>query len=615
MRQGLSFNKLSACACFLLLGLFSLVGYLNVSEHAFADGSYTPPGMTGIATVPGSWESKPDPRVVGLKEGWQSGSGLGWQSTLVPGAWNTGDLSKGSMAGGIMWYRLQVVIPDDQTWHVRLNGFNQKAKVWVNGQLAASSDLPYLPLEFNLPSLPSAAAQIVVRVDSRRDQFGLVPAKKGSTSDQPYGEGWWNWGGLIRSVEWWPIQKVQIDRVWNTTQIQGSDVNTTLRADFSNPGSTEISLQAAGSMGSVSLSKQNIVLAPGERKTLSWQAQFDLDQLWTPNNPQLMDVDLSATTPDSQDQWHSRAGLRTVEVKNGKLYLNGQLFRVFGVNLHEQTTTGWASSSQEQDQLIDLAKQSGANIIRTHYPLSTRMLDRADQQGLLVWDEIPLWQPNATAIGSSVLRGRANDALREMILRDRGHPSVMTWSIGNEYQISVGNANLQKWITQAVQTWQQYDGTLPLSVVLQPSYISGKVWQPLQIIGINSYVGWYGGSLSAVPGYLKSWRGKIAPNQALIMSEFGAEAVPGVSGLAFGGYDYQAKFLSTTLKNLSANKNWSGGMVWVLKDFACRPGWLGGNKTLPNPPYNNKGLLDQNNIPKPSWQAIHDQFVQLNSGS
>jgi hypothetical protein len=80
-----------------------------------------------------------------------------------------------------------------------------------------------------------------------------------------------------------------------------------------------------------------------------------------------------------------------------------------------------------------------------------------------------------------------------------------------------------------------------------------------------------------------------------------------------GGYGYQSQWLTTTLQSLVASSKWSGGLVWALRDFACRPGWKGGNTLQPNPPYNNKGLFTTGNVAKPSAAVISENFKKLNN--
>jgi beta-galactosidase/beta-glucuronidase len=236
-------------------------------------------------------------------------------------------------------------------------------------------------------------------------------------TSEPYHEGWWNWGGLIRDVEAWPVQQTVIEHVWNRTSIKSNTASTELMANITNSTSQPSNITASGTMDTKQLTPQTVQLMPGETKTVSWKLSFPTTKLWSTHNPQLLDVHVSTQGTAKVDQWNGQVGLRTIQIKSGKLYLNNQLLRVFGVNFHEATATGWASTPEQQDQLLQLAQQTGANIIRSHYPLSPRIIDAADRMGLLVWDEIPVWQPQPSTLAEPLERSRARQAFQEMMTK------------------------------------------------------------------------------------------------------------------------------------------------------------------------------------------------------
>ncbi|MFQ3672095.1 MAG: glycoside hydrolase family 2 TIM barrel-domain containing protein [Aggregatilineales bacterium] len=150
--------------------------------------------------------------------------------------------------------------------------------------------------------------------------------------------------------------------------------------------------------------------------------------LWSLETPQLYDAAVTLSSGDLQDTFSARVGLREAVFKDDGFYLNGQRVQLRGLNRHQTFPFfGAAAPARLQRKDADILKyELGLNIVRTsHYPQSRHFLDRCDEIGLLVFEEIPGWQ----FIGDEDWKCIAIENVREMIQRDWNHPSIVIWGV------------------------------------------------------------------------------------------------------------------------------------------------------------------------------------------
>ena len=151
--------------------------------------------------------------------------------------------------------------------------------------------------------------------------------------------------------------------------------------------------------------------------------------LWDLDHPHLYDIDVKYEVYDKvYDQKHVRFGFRDIKFKADGFYLNGELIKLSGLNRHQSYPyVGYAMPKGAQYEDVDILKDFlGVDIVRSsHYPCSTHFLDRADEKGLLVLEEIPGWQ----YIGDDLFKEISYISLKNMIIRDRNHPSVCMWGV------------------------------------------------------------------------------------------------------------------------------------------------------------------------------------------
>jgi beta-glucuronidase len=372
-------------------------------------------------------------------------------------------------------------------------------------------------------------------------------------------------------------------------------------------------------------------IAAGATRTFTGQAILAKPQLWSPASPHLYDVTLDADVAQpagASGEWMPvahyflRSGVRSIQVSpEGTLLLNGRRLDFRGVGLVEDSKRlGAALDDQTRRSLVAQVKALGATTIRSQYPLDERLEELADENGLLLWSEIPVDKIPPGQLGSWMVRGRAIRKLRENILTNSSHPSIIVWSIANELDPRP-DAGQGAYISLAVGLAHELDPTRPvgLAVAAYPSVgCQARYYAPLDVIGLNDYFGWYPGPVgdlknrNGLSGYLDAmhacYRGK-----ALIVTEFGAEANRQGPAAEPGTYAFQRDFVKFHLRVFAAKPWLSGAIYWALQEFRVRPGWNGGNPR-PTPPIHAKGLISFSGALKPAYydvQKIYRATTQL----
>ena len=179
----------------------------------------------------------------------------------------------------------------------------------------------------------------------------------------------------------------------------------------------------------------------------------------------------------------------------GRVELNGREVNLRGASIHEDNPIlGAALGRPQMRRTMEYLRSLGAHMTRAHYPLHPYFLELADRKGILVWSEIPVYRMRSSLFANTEVRSKALRMLREEILRDRNHPSVMVWSIGNENASRPGTG-LRKYIRKAERVTQELDPTRLVGIATSgfPTVEKQQIYTELDVLGINDYFGWYGG--------------------------------------------------------------------------------------------------------------------------
>jgi len=294
--------------------------------------------------------------------------------------------------------------------------------VWLNGKEIAAHKDGYTPFEARLTGLLNEGENLItVKIDGSENPE--IPPFGGQIDYLTY-------AGIYRDVWLKLTDAISIRNIKIETANELSD-SKAVKVDciLANPRELELSgtLQAELCTldGQVVQSKKTEI--SGDKITLSFEQLSGL-ALWELDAPQLYCVKLIASTPHGNDELSARFGFRSARFTPDGFLLNGKPLKIRGLNRHQSFPyVGYAMGQRAQKKDADLLKDLlKCNLVRTsHYPQSTYFLDRCDEIGLLVFEEIPGWQH----IGGGAWKDEAVENVRRMVERDWNHPAIILWGV------------------------------------------------------------------------------------------------------------------------------------------------------------------------------------------
>jgi beta-galactosidase len=317
----------------------------------------------------------------------------------------------------VSWYRRHITVPakwKGHLLHLTFDGVMIAAEVWVNGKFAGAHKGGYTP--FTLDITPYALFGkdnvVAVRVDST-ERPDIPPC--GGVID------YLTFGGIYRDVRLTVKEPVHIHDVFARPSRKALSATVTVANDQAYARETEITIKLGAKT-----CRETVIVGPGERLGVEFAIKNLSIAPWELDQPTLHDFTVSL---DNGDSVTTRLGFRDARfAPDGKFYLNGKQVKLFGLDRHQTFPfLGGAAPERLQRRDADILKyELGLNIVRTsHYPQSSHFLDRCDEIGLFVFEEIPGW----SHIGDAAWKEVSKQELREMIVRDRNHPSIVLWGV------------------------------------------------------------------------------------------------------------------------------------------------------------------------------------------
>ena len=515
-------------------------------------------------------------------------------------------------------------LPAGFAWALHFEQVRRVVKVTLNGTVVGVHSDPYVPFTLAAPSLRQGARnQLVLDVDDRK---GAEPR-----------EGWWNWGGVTRPITLVPQGPVVLSDWALMPRLDCNSAGHCQDGQFVLDGTlTNRSSQTARPSVSVRLTapRSHVVtkaviagplLAPGQSAPLTARIHVNgAPEPWSPKDPAryFADVTTRDGTGTVAQVDHTRPGLRSVIVRNGHLVLNGRRIALRGASIQEDMPgRGPALTDADIDAVVGELKAVHANVTRSHYLLTDRLLDRLDAAGILVWTQAPIFHrdvllrtPNQRAAALATVRGT--------ILAARRHPSTLVYSVANELNPTPSTEpTTQAYLLAAAQEARALDPSVPVSVdiLAYPSLPYDPTYRAFEVLGINSYFGWYPGkpsrptgSIAQLAPYVNMWHARY-PRQALMLTEFGAEATENGPASEKQTYAFQANYVKQMLAAVGRSSA-DGAIYWTLREFAVKPFWDGLENNTPRPSIatdsiHNKGLITYAGKPKPAWRVAAREFA------
>jgi beta-galactosidase/beta-glucuronidase len=523
-------------------------------------------------------------------------------------------------------YRLRFLAPETPRgfrWLIQFESVRRNAAVYLNGRRIGRNVDPYTPFTVEARGLrPGRENELEVEVDGRKNP--QLP------------EGWWNWNGIVRPVHLIPAGRAHIQDLGAMSRVRCRGPARNCRAKLLLDGvlerravkmlepTLEVRLRSPG--GRTVEKTFKLPRQRSERKRLQLELPVPAPELWSPDAPNLYSARIVLRDRGEVVQVVRRAvGLRSVEVKNGLLYLNNRRINLHGASIHEDMPgDGAALTPGEMNQIVSDLKELGANLTRAHYLMNERLLARFDRAGIMVWSQAPIWQRDhgAQLLWRPNERRRALQTVERTVTAARDHPSVITHSVANELSFTPDTKpGTARFLVAAQQIARDVDPTLPISVDIKgrPGFMEQFTYHRFDMLGINQYFGWYHWveDFSLLEPYYREMH-DLYPEHALVMTEWGAEARPELAAAPpelKGGYSFQAFHAQRTLDAIDHLSDFlSGAIYWTLREFEIYPGWTGGAGRRP-PQFepntrHHKGLIGYTGERKPAFWIVRDRYLR-----
>ncbi|WP_345949734.1 beta-galactosidase GalB [Mucilaginibacter sp. PAMB04274] len=366
-----------------------------------------------------------------------------WRLLTVPHDWSIeGDFSKnhpvgpdgGALPGGIGWYRKTFNVPvsyKDKKVYIDFDGVYCRSTIWINGHKLGYRPNGFISFRYDLtPYLNFDKSNVIsVKVDN---------------SQQPNSR-WYSGSGIYRNV-WLVVQNQTAIDHWGSF-VTSKDVDNAMASVNLNLTVANYNLAAKEvTVVSTILNAEQKVVATARSKVALQTTRSQVSQSFKVTNPQLWSVERPylytvisriENAKGVLSQYTTPLGIRYFKFDSKKgFYLNGKPLKILGVcNHHDLGALGAAFNVRAAERQLELLRAMGCNAIRTsHNPPAPELLDLADRMGFLIMDEaFDMWEKEKIKYDYHLSFKEWHERdLQDQILRDRNHPSVFCWSIGNE---------------------------------------------------------------------------------------------------------------------------------------------------------------------------------------
>ncbi len=514
---------------------------------------------------------------------------------LVPGDWNSQE-EKLFYYEGTLWYKKSFDIPNydsSKRYYLHFGAVNYRADIYVNGQKLGMHKGGFTPFNFEMTKHVKATDNfVIVRVDNKR-AADEVPTLNTD---------WWNYGGITRDVTIYELSPTFIEDY--SLQLDKSKKNVIagfIQLNGDNKANSKVSV----SIPELKINKSYTADQEGQIKL---EIPIKKYEAWSDTNPKLYEVIITS----QEDKISDKIGFRTIETKGSDIVLNGKTVFLKGICIHEENVMrgGRAHSMEDARMLLGWAKELGCNFVRlAHYPHNENMARLADEMGLLLWEEIPVYW--TIQWGNTETYKKAEQQLSEVINRDKNRASVIIWSMANETPMSDERL---RFLSKLVDATRQLDNQRLISAALEDHgkesdnnimVVEDPFAEKVDILSFNQYYGWYGGDIDNI----KNIRWEIDMDKPVIISEFGAGALQGyhADNMTRWSEEFQELLYEETLPTLAKIPQLSGITPWILADFRSPRRML-----IPyQDGWNRKGLISETGNRKKAFFTLQQFYSEL----
>jgi len=499
-----------------------------------------------------------------------------WDRIKVPSSWNLERKELHYFDGTGIYTRTFRYIPKEkeERLFLRMEGSSYRTSIFFNRQFIGTHDGSSTPFNVDVTDYLETENRIVITADARRSPQ-RIPM---DNTD------WFNYGGIYRDVFLVRVPKVFIKDWFIRLTPDGSYSNIT--ADISIAGSNYYDGSGAVKLIIKDLNIETEIKISNGKAKVNIPVKAGNLSLWSPDNPKLYDVTLNFFGGGCADTVNDCVGFREIKVKGNDIILNGKKIFLKGICVHEDHHILGKSTNEDviRSTIRDLKELNGNYLRLAHYPHDARFAKIADEEGVLLWEEVPVYW--AIAFENPASYADAENQLAELVLRDRNRASVIIWSVGNE---NADTDDRLTFMSKLANKARELDDSRLVSAAClidgAALLIRDRLADVLDVIGINEYYGWYDPDFNKLPKILSNSN----PDKPVLICEFGGCARSGQRGTEHDLFteDKQKRIYEQQIEAIKKCSYIAGITPWILYDFRC-PRRLNRHHEH----FNRKGLID-----------------------
>ena len=506
-----------------------------------------------------------------------------WDFVNLPHSWNAIDGQDGDndFYRGTCYYAKQFMkasLPVADRYYLEIKGANSSADVYVNGKKLAHHDGGYSTWRVDITEALEVNNLLVIAVDNKANEV-VYPQMADFTF----------YGGLYRDVNIIAVSESHFDLDYYggygiavTPVVEGTTAKVGVEVFVTNKTDDQVMVYR------IKDAEGKVI---GSISSEDTAALFDIENvhLWNGRkDPYLYVAEVALVEGETVvDAVATRFGCRTFEIDtdNGFI-LNGKEYPLRGVSRHQDRWgLGNALLPEHHEEDMDLICEMGATTIRlAHYQHDQYFYDLCDERGLVIWAEIPY-------ISKHMPTGRENtiSQMKELIVQNYNHPSIVVWGLSNEISIAGSDEDLLENHNILNDMCHEMDPTrLTTIAAVSMCPLTDPYLQVPDVVSYNHYFGWYGGDTSMNGPWFDKFH-ETYPNIPIGCSEYGCEALNWHSSEPFQGdytEEYQAYYHEELIKQLFSRKYMWATHVWNMFDFGADARNEGGENGQ-----NHKGLV------------------------
>lgn len=512
----------------------------------------------------------------------------------VPGAWNVQDEAL-TWYDQWMWMKrpFNTTKASGERQFLYFEAANYETVVYLNGQRIGENKGGFTPFCFEVSQvLKEGENTLIVGVNAEQDET-TIPPKRAD---------WANYGGITR-----PVHLVHVPQTFVSTyrvglSQSGDAIEFSAHLDGVDAGkSVRLHIPELGIDRSFTGDSEGRIAG-----RLSVPRQL---QRWSPEDPQLYEVHVASAGESIVD----RIGFRTItRTASGDILLNGKPIWLRGISMHEETLGSipdrYMTAAAAEAQLREIKYGLNGNFVRlAHYPHAETVLRVADELGLLVWSEIPVYWD--VGFDDPKILSLARSIQAENIYRDANRASIVIWSVANE---TITSEARNVFLRQLVADVRELDSTRLVSMASHTLRsrdgaieFDDPVIEDIDLVSVNYYRGWY----SDTPLWdLAEIQWANNSGKPLIFSEYGAGALAGFHSDENRKFseEFQAAYYLAMFDMMEKIPTLRGSAPWLLKDFRSprrfHPEYQGG--------WNRKGLIAPDGRRKLAFDVLAEWYRQ-----